>query len=370
MKYILTLTLMIIGVFFIVIGLTAPSTLATVTISPYPPQETLHETGVPYPSSTSSSSPTIFPSETTATISDYFAISPFTIDNIYITSVTAYLYVDGKSYTPTTPTNIPLAQATIIQEINNTNGLEMYGIYIQLQCPYNNPIPGNTTTHSFKWYVSVTYKYTSGELLGQTSTATGTSQTYYGTFSPSAVYPGYFVLKFTYPNNGTTQYWSLNKNTNINIRLPYSLSNTFLTLTFIYVEYNASGNTMAGFSYAYITINSLYATINTKPYYNISNTNTTFYNGYNALYVNVPFNTNPYYTNVYTIEGYVVYNVPNYGLERIMEMALPFNVTGTNITGSQSISTGPPHSNIPSLIDISIGTIFLIGAIFTFRRRL
>ena len=43
-------------------------------------------------------------------------------------------------------------------------------------------------------------------------------------------------------------------------------------------------------------------------------------------------------------------------------------VTGTNITGS--LSTVPAHSNIPTLIDISIGAIFLIGAVFTGRRRL
>jgi len=144
-------------------------------------------------------------------------------------------------------------------------------------------------------------------------------------------------------------FWTMNQNTVVNLVLPSST--TFpVTLTFLYVEYNASGSTMNGFSYAYITINS-----NSAPY-DISSANTTTYNGYNALSMNIKFNTGSY-----TIYGYAVYNYgQNGGLERIMSIAMPFNIT-TGIT---------PNFTIQSYYEIGIGVIFLIGAVFTGRRRL
>jgi len=350
MKYLLTSVLAIVGIFFIVIGFTAPTTLAVVTISTSAPQESLSETGVPYPSSTTSSSPTIFPSSTTATVQDFFTTGYFTSDNIQVVSASGTLYIDGS------PVSAPQASATVISK--TLNGYYAYGIQVQLQYTYNNPTTGSTATHSFKWSASVTYKYTSGQYSGVTMSAGGSSVTYYGAFSPTTVYPGYFVLQFTYPSNSTTQYWIMNQNANINIKLPYGT--TFpITLTFIYVEYNASGNTMNGFSYAYITINS------NSTQYTISSANTTTYNGYNGLFINIKFNT-----GTYTIYGYAVYNYgQNGGLERVMSIALPFNLTSSGITGGNNAIQNPT-SNQPSLIELGLGFILLIGAVFTGRRRL
>jgi len=350
MKYILTSVLAIVGIFFIVIALTAPATLAVVTISTSAPQENLYETGVPYPSSTSSSSPTIFPSSTTATVQDFFTTGYFTSDNIQVVSASGTLYIDGY------PVSAPQVNAYVNSK--TLNGQTIYGIFVQMNYTYNNPTTGSTATHSFKWSASVTYKYTSGQYTGTVMSAGGSSVTYYGAFSPSTVYPGYFVLQFTYPSNSTTQYWTLNQNSNINIKLPSGT--TFpVTLTFIYVEYNASGNTMAGFSYAYITINS------NSAQYTISSTNTTTYNGYNGLFINIKFNT-----GTYTIYGYAVYNYgQNGGLERVMSIALPFNLTSSGITGGNNAIQNPT-SNQPSLIELGLGFILLIGAVFTGRRRL
>jgi len=342
MKYMLTSVLAIVGIFFIVIALTAPATLSVVNISTSAPQESLSiVTGSSYPTSTSSSSPTIFPSSTSESIYAVFTTGYFdSSDNIQVTSQSGTLYIDGSAVTPS-------VTATVVQE--HIAGSYLYGIEVQLQYTYNNPTTGSTATHSFEWSASVTYKYTSGTYYGETSTASGTSPTYYGAFSPQTVYPGYYVMKFTYPSNGTTQYWTMNQNTVVNLVLPSSTSFP-VTLTFLYVEYNASGSTMNGFSYAYITINS-----NSAPY-DISSTNTTTYNGYNALSMNIKFNTGSY-----TIYGYAVYNYgQNGGLERVMSIALPFNIT-TGIT---------PNFTIQSYYEIGLGAIFLIGAVFTGRRRL
>jgi len=340
MKYLLTSVLAIIGIFFIVIALTAPSTLAVVSISQSAPQPNLSVTGAPYPSSTSSSSPTLFPSATSESIYISFTTGYFSNVSLAIESQSGKLYIDGSAVTP---------NVNAFVNSKDYSGTYYYEVLVQMTYTYNNPTQGSTTTHSFLWSASVTYEYKSGSYYGKTGTASGSSSTYYGAFSPSTVYPGYFVMQFTYPSNSTTQDWVMNQNTNVNLNLP---SNTAfpITLTFIYVEYNASGSTMNGFSYAYITINS-----NSAPY-DLSSANTTTYNGYNGLSINIKFNT-----GTYTIYGYAVYNYgQNGGLDRLMSIAMPFNITTLNT----------PWFTTQSFYELGIGAIFLIGAVFTGRKRL
>jgi len=340
MKYLLTSVLAIIGIFFIVIAFTAPSTLAVVSISQSAPQPNLSVTGSPYPSSTSSSSPTAFPSSTSENISISFTTGYFSTSNLAIESHSGTLYIDGSVVTP---------NVNAFVNSKDIAGVYYYEVLVQLTYTYNNPTQGSTTTHSFLWSASVTYKYDSGTYYNQIGKANGSSPTYYGAFSEATVYPGYFVMQFTYPSNSTTQDWVMNQNTVVNLVLP---SNTAfpITLTFIYVEYNASGSTMNGFSYAYITINS-----NSAPY-DLSSANTTTYNGYNGLSINIKFNT-----GTYTIDGYAVYNYgQNGGLDRVMSIAMPFNVTTTGIT----------NFTTQSYYELGLGAIFLIGAVFTGRRRL
>jgi hypothetical protein len=339
MKYLLTSVLAIIGIFFIVIGLTAPSTLAVVSISQSTSQSNLSVTSVPYPSSTSSSSPTLFPGSSSANISISFTTGYFTSDNIQIVSSSGTLYIDGSPAVLTPHVNAFVNSRDI-------SGTYYYAIFVNMTDTYNNPTTGSMVPHSFLWSASVTYEYTSSS---KTGTAIGSSSTYYGAFSPSTVYPGYFVMQFTYPSNSTTQDWVMNQNTKVNLVLPSST--TFpITLTFIYVEYNASGNTMNGFGYAYITINS-----NSAPY-DLSSANTTTYNNYNGLSINIKFNT-----GTYTIDGYAVYNYgQNGGLDRLMSIAMPFNITTPNTMWFTT----------QSFYELGLGAIFLIGAVFTGRRRL
>jgi len=341
MKYLLTSVLAIIGIFFIVIGLTAPSTLAVVSISQSTSQSNLSVTSVPYPSSTSSSSPTLFPGSSSANISISFTTGYFTSDNIQVVSSSGTLYIDGSLVTVLTPHVNAFVNSKI------SSGTYYYTIFVNMTDTYNNPITGSMVPHSFLWSASVTYKYTSGTYSGKIETATGTSPTYYGAFSQATVYPGYFVMQFTYPNNDTTQDWVMNQNTKVNLVLPSSTSFP-ITLTFIYVEYNASGSTMNGFSYAYITINS-----NSAPY-DLSSANTTTYNGSNGLYTNIKFNT-----GTYTIYGCIQYNYWQNGSYNQPFISIPFNITIT----TNNFTT-------QSYYEIGIGAILLIGAVFTGRRGL
>jgi len=341
MKYLLTSVLTILGIFFIVIGLTAPSTLAVVSISQSTSQPNLSVTGTPYPSSSYSDSPTIFPSSTITTVHISFTTGYFTSDNIQIVSSIDHLYIDGSAVTP---------NVNVFINSEGLSGTNYYAIFVNMTYTYNNPIQGSSASHAFEWYASVTYKYTSGTYNGETEIASGT-ETYYGAFSQTTVYPGYFVMQFTYPNNMTMQYWAMNQSTNINLNLASSIALP-ITLTFIYVEYNASGNTMNGFVDAYITINSKYVP------YNISKTNTTTYNGYNGLFINIKFNT-----GTYTIHGCILYNYwQNDNSSGSFEQ--PLIVISTNIT----ITTN--NLTTQSYYEIGIGSIFLIGAVFTGRRRL
>jgi len=341
MKYLLTSILAIVGIFFIIIGFTAPSTLAVVSISQSTSQPNLSVTGTPYPSSPYNDEPTVFPSSTTATVHISFTTGYFTSDNIQIVSSITRLYIDGSAVTP---------NVNVFINSEDLSGTNYYAIFVNMTYTYNNPIQGSSASHGFGWYALVTYKYTSGTYNGETEIASGT-EVYYGAFSQTTVYPGFFVMQYTYPNNMTMRYWVMNQSTNTNLNLASNIALP-ITLTFLYVEYNASGNAMNGFVKAYITINSGYMP------YNISKTNTTTYNGYNALYINIKFNT-----GTYTIYGCILYNYwQNSNGSGSFEQPL--------ITISFNITITTNNFTTQSYYEIGIGSIFLIGAVFTGRRRL
>ena len=343
MKYIFTSILAILGIFFIVIGLTVPTTLSLIN---QPSGTSFTVSGIPYPSSTLQSNPTVFPASS-ANLYINFTTGPYTSDDIYVNSLVRTLTIDSTIVTPTINYNIVYTMK---------NGLTFSTINVSMKYTYNNP--GSNTVHIFQWSISAKVYDSDTGLL---TTISGTSPTYYGQFFTStgatAVYPGYFVIAYPNPYNGQTTYQQLTPTSNININYP---SNTTfpVTIRFLYVEYNASGNTLTNFQYAYIQIAS---GLSISPQYNIASTNTTtytnVYGSFPALYIDIKFNQ-----GTYSVFGYAVYSVTGYGQKSIQVMGIVLPMT-SNTPSAINITT-------QSYYEFGLGIVLLAGAYFTFRRRL
>jgi len=347
MKYILSSVLTILGIFFIIIGLTAPTTLSLINTSS---GTSFTVSGIPYPSSTSQSSPTVFPNAGSANLYINFTTGYYTSDDISVSNLVGTLTIDGSAVTPTITYNIPYIFK---------NGLFLSAVNVSMKYTYNNP--NTNTVHSFQWSVSAKVYDSDTNTF---TTISGTSSTYYGQFYTSStsstattVYPGYFVIAYPNPYNGQTTYQQLTPSSNININYPSGT--TFpVTIRFLYVEYNASGNTLNNFQYAYIQIAN---GLSISPQYNIASTNTTTYTNvygtFPALYIDIKFNQ-----GTYSVFGYAVYSVTGYGQKPIQVMGIILPMT-SNTPSTINITT-------QSYYEIGLGIVLLSGAYFTFRRRL
>ena len=343
MKYIFTSVLTILGIFFIVIGLTVPTTLSLINTSSGP---SFTVSGIPYPSSTSSNNPTVFPNAGSANLYINFTTGSYTQDSITIKHLVGILTIDNSTtITPTISYNIAYTMK---------NGLTFSIINISMKYTYNNPVAGSNSIHSFQWSVSANVYDNDA---GTYTNISGTSPTYYGQFYIATVYPGYFVIAYPNVDNGQIIYQQLTPTSNINIKYPYNT--TFpVTIRFLYVEYNASGNTLNNFQYAYIQIASG-LTISSQ--YNIASTNTTTYTNvygtFPALYIDIKFNQ-----GTYSVFGYAVYSITGYGQKSIQVMSVALPMT-SNTSSAINITT-------QSYYEIGLGVVLIAGAYFTFRRRL
>ena len=353
MKYLLTSVLAILGIFFLAIGMATPTALTVVTTSQSQPQLSILNA---YPSSGNQNLPTI--------------LSNNNIDHVYITFTTGYFttskinsvsYPGGKfsyenvnnlgSLNQNIITEIPTITTSIIKE--TVSGTTYYGVDINLSYNFTNPNPGSNIEYVVGWTVwAYIYYYSGGNL--EEATVSSASPQYFCLFStPVTIYPGYFVMQYKYPNNGTVQDWVLSSSTSININLPSNIALP-IKVEFIYVEYNASGNSKLGWVGIEIEINN--NEVIKVPY---NTYNTTIYKYQNAIYAIVSLNR-----GTYTINGYAEYvfgqsSGPQSGLVEIMSIAMPLN----SATSSFNLTT-------QSYFDIGIGAVFLLGAVFVGRRGL
>ena len=353
MKYLLTSILAILGIFFLAIGTAAPTTLSVVTSSQSQPQLNILNA---YPSSGNQNLPTI--------------LSNNNIDHVYITFTTGYFttskiinvsYPGGQfwyenanelgSLNQNVIKEIPVITTSIIKE--KVSGTTYYGVDINLSYNFTNPNLGSNIEYVVGWTVWAYIYYYSGGNLEEAAVSSASPQ-YFCLFSaPVTVYPGYFVLQYKYPNNGTVQDWVLSSSTNININLS---SNTTLPIKveLIYVEYNASGNSKLGWVGIEIEINN--NEIIKVPY---NTYNTTIYKYQNAIYAIISLNRGPNIINGYAEYVFGQSNSPQSGLVEVMSIAMPLN----SATPSFNLTT-------QSYYEIGIGAVFLLGAVFVGRRGL
>jgi len=338
MKYIGAITMILVGALLIGLAATIPgfsivnitSTTATVT----------YGQSSSYPTSTSASSPTIFASSTNVTLTVAFSTG---YDFAGVSSSSASGSVTIVDYnTSSTIGTYSTSWSTASQIYSSAE--PYYKIVATSSYKFNNPITGGTHVYEIKWSSTLTYNAkVEGASSYTTGTVSATGIAVYGKFSPATVYPGYFVLQnctSSWSASGSPYTVSLSSGP-INILIPYTQSDAYLE--FIYVEYNASGNTQAGFSEAYILV----STTGSAPWIL---TNTTTYDNYPALYMHVELPPGSY-----TIDGYALYNYgQNGGLEQLFEMSSTWNIS----------QLGQITLNSNQLITYAVGAILIfVGAI-------
>ena len=353
MRYLFTLALTILGIFFILSGMTGTSPLTIVSTS----QSQSHLSILnAYPSSGNQNLPTI--------------LSNDNVDHLYITFTTGYFttnkingvyYPGGKfwyqnvkdlgSINQNITTEIPEITTSIIEQ--TISGTTYYGVDINLSYNFVNPNPESNIEYVVGWTVWAYISYYSGGNLEDAAVSSASPQ-YFCLFStPTTVYPGYFVMQYKYPNNGTVQDWVLSSSTNININLPPNTT-TPIKVEFIYVEYNASGNSKLGWVGIEIEINN--NEIIKVPY---NTYNTTIYKYQNAIYAIVSLNRGENIINGYAEYVFGQNSGSQSGLVEVMSIAMPLN----SATISSNLTT-------QSYYEIGIGAVLLLGAVFMGRRGL
>ncbi len=364
MKYIGAISMILVGA--LIIGLaTAIPGFSVINITQSTATVTYSQTNS-YPVSTNPNSPTIFPSSSSATLTVTFSTN-YVFVGIQSASVTGTVTIVDYTTSSTVVNSYSTTWAVswnnqaggsgnistepISPEPTSGTGLPTtyYKIVATSSYTFNNPIQGGQHVYQIVWNSKLTYN---AKVAGSSSYTTGTiyatGTAVYGEFSPATVYPGYFMLYNCTSSWNTlgNPYGPLTYNTQqINIQISYTQPKAYLE--FIYVEYNASGNSLAGFGYAYFTFAST-----GSAQWKFSSSNTTTYNGYPALYLRVVLPPGSY-----TIDGYTVYNYgQNGGLEHIFEMATSWNVTSTG-TSSLNLNTEQIISYVIGAVLIFMGAI-------------
>jgi hypothetical protein len=342
MKYIGAVIMILVGI--LIIGLTATIPGFTImSITSTNSTVTYNQTSI-YPSSTDLSNPTIFPSATSVTVSVTFSTG-YDFTGVQSAKVTGQLIIWDFNASTFVKVYSPSWSVTW-QKYNSTE--PYYKIVATSSYTFNNPIQGGQHVYEFTWNSKLTYNAT---VIGSSSYTVGTiyatGTTVFGKFSPVTVYPGYFMFY------NCTSSWSLLGNpygpltynfSQINIKIPSSQSYAYLE--FIYVEYNATGNSLAGFNYTYLTFTST-----GSAQWRFSSSNTTTYNGYPALYLRVKLSP-----GTYTINGYAVYNYgQNGGLEKLFDMTATWSITST--------STSSLNLNIGQIVSYVFGTVLIFAGV-------
>ena len=317
MKYIGAISMILIGALLITLTATVPGfSVVNITTATTTPSLTYNMTSS-YPSATTPFNVTIFPSSTSVTITVTFSTNYYfsyvQSSGTYATGQVTILDFNTSNFVGVYSTN------WAIRVVEYSQVIPIYKIMAFSSFNFSNPITGGNHIYEISWESILHYS-------GSIQTASGSEpvsgsimangKPVFGKFSPSTVYPGYFILQ------NCTSSWSpvatyslsMSNSSQINIQIPSTQSGAYLN--FIYVEYNASGNTLAGFSYAYVIL----STTGTAQW---RLTNTTTYNNYPALYMHVILKP-----GTYTINGYAVYNYgQNGGLEQLFEMSSTWNVS-------------------------------------------
>ncbi len=337
MKYIGAITMILVGALLIGLAATIPG-FTIVNITSTTASVTYGQTSS-FPSSTSASSPTIFASSTSITLTVAFSTG-YDFAGVSSSSATGSVTIVDYN-TSTTLGTYSTTWSTTSQIYSSAE--PYYKIVATSSYTFNNPITGGTHVYEITWSSTLTYNAkVEGASSYTTGTISATGTTVFGKFSPVTVYPGYFVLQ-----NCTSSWlasgspYTLSFNSVINIEIPYTQPDAYLE--FIYVEYNASGNTQAGFLEAYINM-----TTTGSAQWLL--TNTTTYNNYPALYIHVKLPP-----GTYKINGTALYQYgQNGGVEPLFEMSSTWNIT----------QLGQITLNSDQLITYAVGAILIFaGAI-------
>ena len=338
MKYIGAITMILVGALLIGLAATIPG-FAIVNITSTTSSVTYSQSSS-YPTSTSPYSPTIFANSTSVTLTVGFStgydFSGVSSSGTYATGSVTIIDYNTSSTLGTYSTTWSIAT-------KKSSVGTFYEIVASSSYTFNNPITGGTHVYEITWTSKLTYN---AEIAGASSYTTGTisatGTTVYGKFSPVTVYPGYFVLQnCTSSWQASGNPYKLSFNSVINIEIPYTQPDAYLE--FIYVEYNASGNTQAGFIEAYINM-----TTTGSAQWLL--TNTTTYNNYPALYIHVKLPP-----GTYKINGTALYQYGQRGgVETLFEMSSSWNIT----------QAGQITLNSDQLITYAVGAILIFaGAI-------
>jgi len=405
MKYIFTSVLAILGIFFIVIGTTAPATLALVSTSqsnePNPvPLYVMNS----YPSTGSQNLPQILPNIYNDTVYVVFTTGYFTTNPISLSYVTGTFWYRSVNITGTNYGNYNIETSSVDTSIvsREISGTTYYGAIINLTYNFVNPSPGNYIEYLVGWRVTgeLTYIVPPNGGLTVGLSANYGSTCIFGT--PPNIYPGYFTMLFSYyPFNYTAEWWNIYSSTHIvgylnthpnifsfpasspiHINLPSNASPT-QKFYFYYNEYNSSGPSEIGWLGAQIRINN-YEIINISSSVNESISDLAVPP---AQVVSVVVHLSPG-TNI--IKGFAIYSTnyisgqhnSNNVLIQVMNITVILNIgnpSGNSNTGNSS-NYNPIPPTIPSAynnnkttqsyFEIGIGAVLLVGAVFTGRRRL
>jgi hypothetical protein len=350
MKYIGAAILILVGVLIIAFTAAVPG-FTTVIVSPIKPVN--YHMLYSYPSSsTNYTNPTIFPSSSSVKLTVKFS-TDYVFSQVDMLKTSVKGTVTIFDFTTNTVVGVYSTDWVVnIQLLSPT--LQYYAINAVSSYTFNNPIIGGTHIYEFTWYSTLTYTAKLvNDLNYTTKTTTATGQAGYGQFSPLNVYPGYFVLEncTTTWKPIETYFVTMNNNSVINIIIPPSQDYAYLN--FIYVEYNASGNTLANFVKAYISITPSGSTETGQWVL----TNSTTYNNYPALYAHVKLPPGKY-----IIKGYAVYKInQNIKTVELFEMSSTWNTT-------QSGQFPQVTVNDNQLINYIVGSLLIVlGAIDAWR---
>jgi hypothetical protein len=200
-----------------------------------------------------------------------------------------------------------------------------YSITVIAYFIFNNPNPGKNHIYEFFWTSTLHYAGTIGPEQEYVNGTISASATGFGEFMPKTVYPGYFILQNCTSSWKPTVTYYLDKLDVQQIDITIPPSQDYAYLNFIYVEYNASGNTFANFVGANIIIKKA----NEIAVRWVMNNSTT-YNNYPALYMHIKLPPGKY-----TIQGYAVYNTTLFwwvkGNRNMFDIVMNINVKQSSL---------------------------------------
>jgi hypothetical protein len=353
MKYIGAAILILVGILIISLTATVPG-FSVVNTTTTNNSTIIYKQVSSYPAFTSLNNPAVFPSAISGMLIVTFATG-YNFTNVSTASaIGTVTIVDYNT------SNTVVNKYSTTWSINVEKSGGYYRIYASSSYTFNNPVQGSQDVYEVFWNSTLTYY---AQTVGSNSYVNGIiiakPVPNFFKFSSVIAYPGFFVayncsaswspigdpIKLTVTNPAPYI-----NNEAFNIKIPSS--QTSAHLKFVYVKYNASGDTLKNFKYAYLTFP--WNTGNKQ--WIFKDTNITTYNNYPALYMYV--NLTP---GQYVINGYTIYS-NGYKTLNLMEMSTEWTVTSTAVS-IMNINFG-----LNQIVSYAIGSLLIVmGAVDAWR---